>query len=299
MKDSILTVLLLLFFAHFIKGQSLKGYKPIVFDPTYKHTKWTTEPSDKIYEFAAFTSSFDSNDDDNGDNKADVWGIPEWVAYEIKGIPNQTKSGKRPSKWLTDTEGLKEGIVPSNATYAVSGTRDVKEVKTEYRYVRGHLCPKQIASRVSLHAAYNTHTTLNAVPQLQWQNAGIWLDLEIQTIAWAEKHNRVWVVCGPVFFGKNPAVWLGQEGEVKAAVPDALYKIIIKEKNGKPDALAFLIPNIIPSDKDNYSEYLTSVDRIETLTGLDFMANIQNIRRMEKSNEKQTNEQKEIIVNNW
>lgn len=74
------------------------GYKPINLDPNYNHTKFTIEPSDMIYEFAAFTSSFDSMDDNDGDGKGEAWGIPEWVAYEIKGVPNQTENGQRPSK---------------------------------------------------------------------------------------------------------------------------------------------------------------------------------------------------------
>lgn len=196
-------------------------------------------------------------------------------------------------------EGYANGIVPKDETYAVSGVNDMKEVKTDYRYVRGHLCMKKIASRVSLDAEYNTHTTLNAVPQLQWQNAGIWLDLEFKTIEWAESKGSVWVVCGPVFFKKSPAVWLGQEGEVKAAVPDALYKIVIKEVNGKPDALAFLIPNVIPSDKDDYSEFLTSVDRIEKLTGLDFMSNSSGNDSMESRNESLSEQEKLDFVSAW
>ena len=34
--------------------------------------------------FEAFTSSFDSGDDDNGDGLPDTLGIPQWVAYEIR-----------------------------------------------------------------------------------------------------------------------------------------------------------------------------------------------------------------------
>ncbi|MEO9483940.1 MAG: DNA/RNA non-specific endonuclease [Ekhidna sp.] len=279
-------------------SQPGNGYKPIKLDPNYNHSKWETSPSDLVYEFGAFTSSFDSNDDNDGDGKGESWGIPEWVSYEIKSVPNQTESGNRPSRWLTDKQGNKDGFVPNDATYAVSGVRSMKEVKDDYRYVRGHLCMKKIAGRVSLDAEYNTHTTLNAVPQLQWQNRGIWLALEYKTVEWAEKHGSVWVVCGPVFFGKKPAVWLGQEGEVKAAVPDALYKIVIKEVNGVPEALAFLIPNVIPSDKDEYSEFVTSVDRIEKLTGLDFMSNA-DIDEMETQNESLSANKKKTLIRSW
>lgn len=93
------------------------------------------------------------------------------------------------------------------------------------------MCPKNAADRMGLSAGWNTHTVLNAVPQLQWQNNGIWKQLENEVTDWADKYDSVWVICGPVFFDKTPAVWLGQKNEVKAAVPDALYKIIIRKSD--------------------------------------------------------------------
>jgi endonuclease G len=241
-------------------------YKPIVLDRSYEHTKWGISPSDLIYEFAAYTTSFDS--DDGGV----LWGVPEWVAYEIKKKDKRVEKYSRP-KWMTDDKLNAKDKVPNDATYAVSGTRGIKEVSGSYRYVRGHMCPKAAADRISSAAGYNTHTILNAVPQLQWQNNGIWKSLESRVLEWADKYNRVWVICGPVFFGRNPAVWLGQEGEVKAAVADAFYKIVIRESVGSAgvETLSFVIPNVIPKTKRDFSEYLTSVGRIEGLTGLTFL----------------------------
>lgn len=50
----------------------------------YEHDKWKTEPRDLIINYDAYTTSFDSADDNNGDGKTDIWGIPEWVAFEIR-----------------------------------------------------------------------------------------------------------------------------------------------------------------------------------------------------------------------
>ncbi len=47
---------------------------------------------------------------------------------------------------------------------------------------------------------------LNACPQLQWQNNGIWKKLEELCLDWADKYNAVWVICGPIFFGREPAM---------------------------------------------------------------------------------------------
>jgi DNA/RNA endonuclease G (NUC1) len=86
------------------------------------------------------------------------------------------------------------------------------------------------------------------------------------------------VICGPVFFGKNPAVWLGQEGEVKAAVPDAFFKIVIRQEEGEDGetliALAFVIPNVLPKKFKDPEEFLTTIAEVETLTGLTFLTSL-------------------------
>jgi len=250
-----------------------RGYRPIVLPAGYEHDRWETLPRDLMFEFAAFTTSFDSEDDNSGDGRPDRWGIPEWVAYEIKGGTGGEVHRDRPRHWLTCDSLHDAGIAPNDDTYRVRGANDMRVVKTDYRFVRGHMCPRQVAQRISADAAHNSHTVLNGVPQLQWQNNETWGALENDIVSWAERHGRVWVVCGPVFFGKNPAVWLGQEGNVRAAVPDALYKIVIRE-NGKNETgvetLAFIIPNVLPKGSP-YAPFLTSIAEVERHTGLQFL----------------------------
>ena len=57
--------------------------KPIHLHPEYDHDKFVTKPADIVRKFRAYTTSFDSADDDNGDGAEDRWGIPHWVAYQI------------------------------------------------------------------------------------------------------------------------------------------------------------------------------------------------------------------------
>ena len=247
------------------------GLAPIVLDSTYEHNKWKTEPMDKEFNFAAYTASFDTDDDNNGDGEPDIWRIPEWVSFEIKEMITDHPLKNRPG-WMTDTDLFKAGIAPDDESYKVSGTNSMKEVKTDYRFVRGHMCPKDTAERISSDAAYNTHILVNAVPQLQWQNNGIWKDLEKLSTDWADNYKRIWVICGPVFFNKTPAMWLGQDDEMKVAVPDALFKIIIREDDmDRVKTISFLIPNIVPKEKDNLNGFIATIDRIEEVTGLDFL----------------------------
>ncbi|MCH8839011.1 MAG: hypothetical protein IIA60_14655 [Candidatus Marinimicrobia bacterium] len=67
------------------------------------------------------TVSFDSADDDDGDEIADIWGIPHWVAYEIKKFSGTLPKGpKRPSPWLTDKTLHKLKIAPGDKSYHFS-----------------------------------------------------------------------------------------------------------------------------------------------------------------------------------
>ncbi|MDD5597933.1 MAG: DNA/RNA non-specific endonuclease [Victivallaceae bacterium] len=238
----------------------------------YKHDRWVTQPRDLFFEFDAFVVSFDGPDDDDGDGKPDLWGIPEFVAYEIRRSDKKHKLSKRP-KWTTDEKLFKAGIAPDDKTYAVPGTHKLPEVKTDFRFVRGHMCPKSTAERVSTKAAIETHTLLNACPQLQSQNNGIWKELEQKCETMADQYGKVWIITGPVFFNKSPSMWLGQNIEKQAAIPDAFFKIIIWQEGDKIIHQAYLIPNILVKPKPIKS-YQTTIPRIESLTGLKFLTKL-------------------------
>ncbi|MCB2221576.1 MAG: hypothetical protein KQI35_14355 [Bacteroidetes bacterium] len=99
-------------------AQSTLGprYKTITLDPSYDHTRWGIEPPDMVYEFAAYTTSFDSDDDNDGDGVGECWGIPEWVAYEVKKETNLTAGSYTRPTWMTDTAMNSAGIVPNDDT---------------------------------------------------------------------------------------------------------------------------------------------------------------------------------------
>jgi DNA/RNA endonuclease G (NUC1) len=252
--------------------------------PKYDHDKWKTEPRELFFEYEAFCLSFDGPDDDDADGNEDRWGIPIWVSYNVRK-KDKEHPAKRP-KWTTDKDLFQKKIAPDDKTYSISGTDKLGVVKSDYRLVRGHMCPKNIAERISANAARETHTLLNAVPQLQWQNNGIWKDLEEQCETWADERGEIWVVCGPVFFAKSPSIWFGQNDEVRAAVPDALFKIVAWEESGKVRATAYLMPHMLPQKNAKFTDYETSVDEIEAVTSLDFFTRLD--RNEERSLESDT-----------
>jgi len=204
-------------------------------------------PRDTIRYFEAYTVSFD------GADGGVARGIPEWVAYEVKRKPaNMGKFPNRPSKWLTDKILFNAHLAPSDDSYAFSkAQRDADPDNPKFHYDRGHMCRKSTAFRLDADADYNTHTVLNACPQRDDLNQGIWEDLEDRVESWADEYDSLWVICGPVIYGKSPKTWLGEEGEFKVAIPDAFYKIIVRtgDKPNHPAVLTLIYPQDAPREK--------------------------------------------------
>jgi endonuclease G, mitochondrial len=238
-------------------------YRSNILDPTYRHDRWETQPKDIVREFRAFMVSFDGLDDNDGDGTGDTWGQPEFVAYEVRKVVSPLGKGPaRPSAWIHDAALASKGICPKDNTYRNSG------------YDRGHMCQKYIAFRLGPDADWNTHTTLNACPQVHQFNDGIWGDLEECTQDWANKYGTIWVVCGPIFKDRKPTKFIGDRGEMKIGVPDAFFKLVVRESQGRPEVLAFRYPHQeIARTAAGYEhhDYLVSVDVIERETGLDFL----------------------------
>jgi len=245
--------------------------KPIVLDPAYHHDKYNTQPKDLIFSFRAYMVSFDSNDDNNDDGKGDSWGIPEWVSYEIKAVSNLEEAPDRPG-WFTDNLLYEMGIAPKDDSYRYS--REFRAENPNW-FDRGHMCMKFIAWRLGPLADYNTHTLLNACPQRHDNNDGIWKDMEFKTMEWADKYGAVWVICGPIVNNSIPTMYIGEleKGELPVVVPDAFFKIVIKESGdvNRPDVLALIYPQDTERGDKNHDDYLVSVDNIEQRTGLDFL----------------------------
>lgn len=254
--------------------------KPIVLDPSYEHDKFGTQPTDFVKEFRAFTVSFDSADDDDGDEIADVWAIPHWVAYEIKPSDNPPTSGPARPKWMTIPDLHALGIAADDDSYHFSMQWRTANPNSKFLgYDRGHMCQKLHAFRLGADADWNTHVTLNACPQRGELNQGIWLDLENKTAAWADHSGKsVYIICGPIIYGLKPLNWLGQreKGEVMVAIPDAFFKIVVRQSDDSnvPDVLAFVYPQrgidyrVSKPKEYNHLPYLTNVDAIEHVTGL-------------------------------
>ena len=251
----------------------------------YDHTKFAPE-ADIFRLFHGFAVSFDSKDDDDGKPGPDLLRVPHWVSQELhRWEPSENDRDddpawclntlkKRPT-WFTEPDLFDTGVAPNDDSYRNSG------------FDRGHMAMKLLTERLGQDAAYNTHTVLNAIPQRPKFNQGIWQNLEYLTGAWAQEYRKIWVIQGPVFYEGQTIAWIGDEDERRVAVPDAVFKIVIRDKTddeknkatgrnkNAPEVLAFLYPQLGPgyfgpSKEYRHSRFLTTVDEIEKLTGLDF-----------------------------
>jgi endonuclease G len=252
-------------------------FRPNVLDPSYNHDRWVTSSNGIVKDFRAYRSSFDDLDDDDQFGGPDALGVPEWVAYEVKRVEGQCiATHPRPGTWITDDELHDSGIMPDDRSYR---TTNAFRHSHPAWFARGHLAMKLLAERLGDDAQWNTHSFYNAVPQRQSFNAGIWLDLENLTGAWAQHFGTVWIVTGPVFADRHAYAHLGDSGEFPVAIPEALFKIVIRESGipNRPNFLAFIYPQVGPGYSHrpfDHTRFLTTVDEIEQLTGIDFLTSL-------------------------
>ena len=273
---------------------------------THDHTKYAPLLSGLVKEFAAYTSVFDSNDDDNVDGEPDLLANPTFVAYELKGVIESQAdifeepdiSIKRPGDWYKSTEydflwTDRDGITKKRIDNSYDGIGVI--------WNRGHLAMADHAQRISWEASCNTHHYWNASPQAADLNQGPWRHLETYTAAAANKFGRVWILTGPIFDDGKEIFYIGEshKGEIPIAVPHAFFKIVVSEQANGPTALGFIFeqpskmgdhngkPQPLPDDTwvncnkansqnhtYNHADKLTKIRDIASRTGLEFFANL-------------------------
>jgi len=129
-------------------------------------------------------------------------------------------------------------------------------------YDRGHLSPAG-DNRWSPEAMKESFALSNMSPQPGRFNSGIWARLENLVRAWAKNLDGLWVTTGPILSEKLPTIGAG-----RVAVPAYYYKVLSTREPGHGSAIAFLLPSDASGDMGKYA---MSVDRLEEITGLDFL----------------------------
>ena len=147
-------------------------------------------------------------------------------------------------------------------------------------YSRGHLIPNASRNGISVMQLQTFYVT-NAVPQIQDNfNGGIWQNLEaaLQSIA---EDEEIYIVTGVAFnkVGETKSVTYttAKDDTRSVPVPNYFYKVALKVKMSgtsvtSASAVGFWFEHKTYSD--SYTNYVVSVDQIETWTGFDFFVNL-------------------------
>lgn len=188
----------------------------------------------------------------------------EWSAYCLTEEELE-KNAKRSDDFRADPEISTGSATPND--YKKSG------------YDRGHLSPAADFA-FSDKAMSETFYMSNMSPQKGSLNRGIWKDLESEVRLWAKSFGRVYVVSGPIL--EKPAEAYESIGENHVTVPEFYYKVILapvyanETDKATPEdadsvlAMAYIFPN--EKCEGTLDDYAVTVDEVESRTGLDFFA---------------------------
>lgn len=188
---------------------------------------------------------------------------PLWVVYRAGNMRGTYKcqnddKWERPFRFKTDPRST---AAVSHDDYSSSG------------YDRGHMAPDAlIQCHYGPTEKMETYLMTNISPQRPNLNQGVWENLEQyvrETLSQRDESNKniveVFITVGPIFDSANP-----NRLPSGIAIPDRFYKILTYQIGyfGTVKAVAFIFPQ--NSTSTNILDFVTTIDEIESATGLDF-----------------------------
>ncbi|MBN2520202.1 MAG: DNA/RNA non-specific endonuclease [Bacteroidales bacterium] len=189
--------------------------------------------------------------------------IPVWVQYELT---------------RQEVEGIVERTDDFRPDYSIPyGSRSELSDYSGSGYDRGHMAPAADMKR-NEKVMSESFFLSNMSPQVGINfNRGIWAQLEEAVRGWVKQKGTLTIITGPVFMPEDSIVTYKVIGENNVAVPTYFFKIVINTSDPENiESLAFLLPNKAITDGD-IKDFLTSIDYIEKLTGLDFLSALPGI----------------------
>lgn len=180
------------------------------------------------------------------------WNIPNWVAYSLT---RQETTGDVPRESGFSPDPKVKGDLVVTKDYSHSG------------YDRGHMAPAA-DMKWSEQAMRESFYMTNICPQNQNLNRGDWNDLEELARDWARKYGNIYIACGPIVYDEN--VTIGNNHRI--VVPTAFYKVFLRKHNSSWTSIGFMFEN--EAGNKPLMTYMTSVDDIENITGIDFFYNL-------------------------
>lgn len=186
-------------------------------------------------------------------------GTANWASWQLNkswfGEADRQENFRPDSTLPEDWERVKPSI------YSASG------------YDKGHLTPSADRTKT---AEDNTATFLmtNMVPQTPDNNRNTWGNLEDYSRELVKQGKELYIIAGPS----------GSKGKLKnlVTIPQSTWKIVVvldRPGSGLSDITANtrVIAVNIPNDEqidNNWKVFRTSVDKLENLTGFDFLSQV-------------------------
>lgn len=231
-----------------------------------------------------------------------TWVAFSWDSTTAAVDPEVNRQDK--FKWDPDVAGSNGGVYASD--YTKNG------------YDKGHICASE--DRVFCQEANDqTFYFTNMSPQFSSFNQGFWKELEAKVRSWGRatltgRYDTVYVVKGGTtnrllysYAGINKAsdgvvpmtdangYSPRSDGKVGLPVPEYYYMALLSVKNGVYHALAFIVPHSESLPKTpkvaELQQYVTTIDNLEYLTGIDFFCNL--------SDKKENEVEKKYSLSDW
>ena len=192
--------------------------------------------------------------------------VAHWVAERLneKRLTG-AESSKGYSFWVDQT--LPKGVRAHSVDFSDSG------------YVRGRLASAS-NHRGSRLALKQTYLMSNVVPMLGKEfRQSFWIGFEEQVREWARGAEDLYVFTGPLFLAEtgddgSRSVSYRVLGDANVAVPTHFFKVMARERGHEIALQAFIVPHKKIEGAVRYSDFLVSVDQVESFSGLDFFSSM-------------------------
>jgi endonuclease G len=178
--------------------------------------------------------------------------VPNWVAYELTA---EEVAGDVPRANGFSMDLSYEGKQAMREDYSYSG------------WDKGHMAPAA-DMKWSQSAMIESFYLTNVCPQNHELNGGSWHALEKRVRDWAKQYDKVWVVCGPYFYGNRH----GTIGERNVMVPDGFFKAVLRQEGENYKSIAFVFEN--DGRQQPVNKAVVPVNGIEALVGYDLFTNL-------------------------
>ena len=198
-------------------------------------------------------------------------GEPNWVSWRVA----ESDLGSAPRKQTFDPDDTlpTDFNIVRTGQYSGSG------------FDRGHMCPHSDRA-ASEEMSYATFVMTNIIPQAPNVNRKAWAQLEVYSRHLVKKHNRLYVMSGPIGLGGTGSKGYRELiGGGRVTVPAECWKVIVVvPENGAADTVSSInasdrvIAVDMPNDETQVGEiwdkYRCRPINIEQKTGLHFFTSL-------------------------